>query len=42
MEVAGQGGDKKKLEVKRAEVCRGPDESFLGPMATSMTIYLYT
>lgn len=34
MDVAVQGRDRKKLEVKKAEVCRGPDESFLGPMAT--------
>lgn len=36
-EVAGQERDKKELEVKKAEFCRGPDESFLGPRATSVT-----
>lgn len=39
--VASQGRDQKKLEVKKAEFCGGLDKSFLGPMATSMTVHLY-
>jgi hypothetical protein len=40
-EVTSQGKDKKKLGIKRLIfVVLGPDESFLSPRATSVTIHL--